>query len=105
MALIKVGLGRFNAPKGPGAWTFREGKTTRPPKGGMTPSRLYHRRPACFSCLGAHRDAAKPRTKKAALGSLQTSVCQHDPIAKIRIQRQPLWRSKLTPGGTPRLLL
>ena len=46
----------------------------------MTPSRLYHRRPRLCSVLGAHRNAAKPRTKRAALRSPQASVYPRDPI-------------------------
>src|SRR5271165_3704716 len=83
-----------------GVWTFQEGKTTRQPEGGMAPSRLYHRRPACVLVSAPTATLPSPGRRRLLLVRCEPRFCQHDSIAKIRIQLPPLWRSKLAPAET-----
>src|SRR5271166_7152909 len=73
-----------------GVWTFQEGKTTRQPEGGMAPSRLYHRRPACVLVSAPTATLPSPGRRRLLLVRCKPRFAS----------TSPLWISKLAPGET-----
>src|SRR5271165_1380831 len=90
-----------------GVWTFQEGKTTRQPEGGMAPSRLYHRRPACVLVSAPTATLPSPGRRRLLLVHCKPRFASTIPSRKSGSNVRALdieAGARGNTGGTPMLL-